>query len=320
MFRHILFKLLRWIPSVFTIILIVYALLFYGAGDPIRLMFLRAPGDVAWNPDRIEAMRHELGLDRSFLVQFADYIGNVLHGNLGNSLIYQRSVNDMIKVAAPVSIQLALAAMVIMAVLGIPLGVVAAVYKNSWADHLIEGTALAFWAVPTYVAGPLLVILLVRGLNLMSVPYGWEGLFSPKAIIPLVVLSLRPVAIIIRQSRSAVLEVLGEDYIRTAMAKGISNYLVMSRHILRPVLTPIATSLGLVVATMIQGNILLEVVFGIPGLGRLVVESTIDADYPVVLAVVLIGSFLVMATNLVVDIFYPILDPRVRQAQVEGES
>ena len=137
----------------FTIILIVYALLFYGAGDPIRLMFLRAPGDVAWDPDRIEAMRHELGLDRSFLVQFTDYIGNVLHGNLGNSLIYQRSVNDMIKVAAPVSIQLALAAMVIMAVLGIPLGVVAAVYRNSWADHLIEGTALAFWAVPTYEIG-----------------------------------------------------------------------------------------------------------------------------------------------------------------------
>ena len=164
--------------------------------------------------------------------------GTCLQGNLGNSLIYQRSVNDMIKVAAPVSIQLALAAMVIMAVLGIPLGVIAAVYKNSWVDHTIEGTALAFWAIPTYVAGPLLVILLVRGLKFMSVPYGWEGLFSPKAIIPLFVLSLRPLAIIIRQSRSAVLEVMGEDYIRTARAKGISNYLVLSRHILRPVLTP----------------------------------------------------------------------------------
>ncbi len=319
MFRHILFQLLRWIPSVLIVLLVVYALLYYGAGDPIRLMFLRMPGDVAWNPERIEAMRHELGLDRSFMEQFTEYVWNVLHGNLGNSLIYQRSVNDMIKVAAPVSIQLALAAMVIMAVLGIPLGVLAAVYKNSWVDHTILGTALAFWAMPTYVAGPLLVILLVRGLNLMSVPYGWEGLLSPKAIIPLIVLSFRPVAIIIRQSRSAVLEVIGEDYIRTARAKGISNYLVVTRHILRPVLTPVMTALGLVIAYMIQGNILLEVVFGIPGLGRLVAESTIDADYPVVLAVVLIGSFLVMATNLAVDIIYPILDPRVRQAQVGGE-
>src|SRR5512143_2516025 len=132
MFRHILFKVLRWIPSVFLIILVVYALLFYGAGDPVRLMFLRMPGDVAWNPERIAAMRHELGLDRTFLQQFTEYISNLLRGNLGNSLIHQRSVNDMIKVAAPVSIQLALAAMVIMAVLGIPLGVLAAVYKNSW--------------------------------------------------------------------------------------------------------------------------------------------------------------------------------------------
>ena len=209
--------------------------------------------------------------------------------------------------------------MVIMAILGIPLGVLAAVYKNSWIDHLIEGTALAFWAIPTYVAGPLLVILLVRGLKLMSVPYGWDGLLSPKAIIPLVVLSMRPIAIIIRQSRAAILEVMGEDYIRTARAKGISDYLVISRHILRPVLTPIATSLGLVVANMIQGNILLEMVFGIPGLGRLVAQSTIDADYPVVLAVVVIGSFLVMGTNLAVDVLYPILDPRVRQAQSGGQ-
>jgi ABC-type dipeptide/oligopeptide/nickel transport system permease component len=319
MFRHILFQLLRWIPSVLLVLLAVYALLYFGAGDPIRLMFLRAPGDVAWNPERIEAMRHELGLDRSFLEQFGEYVWNLLHGNLGNSLLYKRSVNEMIAVAAPVSIQLALAAMVIMAILGIPLGVIAALYKNTWVDHSILGTALVFWAIPTYVAGPLLVILLVRGLNIMSVPHGWDGLFSPKVIIPLIVLSFRPVAIIIRQARSAVLEVLGEDYIRTARAKGLPDYLVVTRHILRPVLTPVMTALGLVIAYMIQGNILLEVVFGIPGLGRLVADSTIDADYPVVLAVVLIGSFLVMATNLAVDIIYPILDPRVRQAQVGGE-
>ncbi len=318
MYRHMLMQFLRWIPSGFIIILVVYALLFFGAGDPIKLMFMRMPGDVAWNPEKIQAMREQLGLNRPFLVQFADYIRNLLQGNLGNSLIYSRSVNDMIAVAAPVTIQLALSAMVIMAVLGIPLGVLAAVYKNSWIDNTITGVALTFWAIPTYVAGPLLVIALVTGLKLGSVPYGWDGLFSGKVAIPLAVLSFRPLAIIIRQSRSAVLEVLAEDYIRTARAKGLSNTLVMSRHMLRPVLTPIATSLGLVIAQMIQGNILLETVFGIPGLGRMVATATIDADYPVVLAVVLIGSFLVMATNLFVDILYPILDPRVRQAQVGG--
>ena len=282
-------------------------------------MFLRAPGDIAWNPERIEAMRHELGLDRTFLQQFGEYVWNLLHGNLGNSLLYRRSVNEMIAVAAPISVQLALAAMVIMAALGIPLGVLAAVNKNTWIDHLIESTALIFWAIPTYVAGPLMVVFLVQGLNIMKVPYGWNGLFSANAIVPLIILAIRPLAIIIRQSRSAVLEVLGEDYLRTARAKGLPNYLVATRHILRPVLTPVITALGLIIAYLIQGSILLEIVFGIPGLGRLVADSAIDADYPVVLAVVLIGSFLVMATNLAVDILYPILDPRVRQAQVGDE-
>lgn len=320
MLRHILYKLVRWIPSALLILLAIYALLFYGAGDPIKLMFLRMPGDIAWNPVRIEAMREGLGLNRPFLVQFFDYIKNLFQGNLGNSLLSARSVNDMVKVAAPVSVQLAVTAMVIMAIIGVPLGVIAAVKKNTWVDHLIEGTALAFWAIPTYVAGPLLVIFLVGKLKLMEVPYGWDGLLSYKAIIPLAVLSMRPSSIIIRQTRSAVLNVMGEDYIRTARAKGISNFLVMSRHMLRPVLTPIITSLGLVIANLIQGNILLEVVFGIPGLGRLVANATIDADYPIVLAVVLIGSFLVMATNLVVDIFYPILDPRVRSTKVGSDS
>ena len=319
MLRHISYQFLRWIPAVFLILLSVYALLYYGAGDPVRLMFLRAPGDIAWNPERIEAMRHELGLDRTFLQQFGEYVWNLLHGNLGNSLLYRRSVNEMIAVAAPISVQLALAAMVIMAALGIPLGVLAAVNKNTWIDHLIESTALIFWAIPTYVAGPLLVVFLVQGLNIMKVPYGWNGLFSANAIVPLIILAIRPLAIIIRQSRSAVLEVLGEDYLRTARAKGLPNYLVATRHILRPVLTPVITALGLVIAYLIQGSILLEIVFGIPGLGRLVADSAIDADYPVVLAVVLIGSFLVMATNLAVDILYPILDPRVRQAQVGDE-
>ena len=319
MYRHIGFQFLRWIPAVFLILLGVYALLFYGAGDPVRLMFLRAPGDIAWNPERIEAMRHELGLDRTFVQQFGEYVWNLLHGNLGNSLLYRRSVNEMIAVAAPISVQLALAAMVIMAVLGIPLGVIAAVNKNTWIDHLIESTALIFWAIPTYVAGPLMVVFLVQGLDMMKVPYGWKGLFSANAIVPLIILAIRPLAIIIRQTRSAVLEVLGEDYLRTARAKGLPNYLVATRHVLRPVLTPVITALGLIIAYLIQGSILLEIVFGIPGLGRLVADSAIDADYPVVLAVVLIGSFLVMATNLAVDILYPILDPRVRQAQVGDE-
>ena len=317
--RYILGRFLRWIPSAVLILLVVYALAFYGAGDPIRLMFLRAPGDVVYNPERIEAIREKVGLDRPFLVQFGDYLWHLLHGNMGNSILYNRPILDMISVAAPVSLQIGLAATLFLAVVGIPLGVVAALHQNAWVDNVIVGTALFIWAVPAYVAGPLLMVLLVLGLKIMRVPYGWDGLFSTKAIVPMLVLALNPLALIIRQTRSAVLEVLAEDYIRTARAKGIPEYVVVFRHILRPVLTPVVTQLGLIMITMINGAMLVETVFGLPGLGRLTVRSTTEVDYPVILAITLIGAFLVMISNLFVDIIYPVLDPRAAQAQVGSE-
>jgi peptide/nickel transport system permease protein len=317
--RYILGRLLRWIPTAVVILLLVYALAFYGAGDPIRLMFLRAPGDVAYNPERIEAIREKVGLDRPFLVQFGDYLWNLLHGNMGNSIVYNRPVLDMISATAPVSLQIGIAATLFLAVVGIPLGVLAAINQNSWADNVIVGTALFIWAVPPYVVGPLLMVLLVIGLKIMHVPYGWDGLFSTKAIVPMLVLALNPLALVIRQARSAVLEVLAEDFIRTARAKGIPEYVVVFRHILRPVLTPVVTQLGLIMITMINGAMLVETVFGLPGLGRLTVKSTTDVDYPVILAITLIGAFLVMISNLFVDIIYPVLDPRAAQAQARNE-
>jgi len=317
--RYILGRLLRWIPSAVVILLLVYALAFYGAGDPIRLMFLRAPGDVVYNPERIEAIREKVGLDRPFLVQFGDYLWHLLHGNMGNSILYNRPVLDMISAAAPVSLQIGIAATLFLAVVGIPLGVLAALRQNSWLDNLIVASALFVWAVPAYVAGPLLMVLLVIGLKIMEVPYGWDGLFSTKAIVPMLVLALNPLALVIRQTRSAVLEVLAEDYIRTARAKGIPEYVVVFRHILRPVLTPVVTQLGLIMITMINGAMLVETVFGLPGLGRLTVKSTIDVDYPVILAITLIGAFLVMISNLFVDLIYPVLDPRAAQTQAGSE-
>jgi ABC-type dipeptide/oligopeptide/nickel transport system permease component len=320
MARYILNRLVKWIPSSVLVLLVVYALAFYGAGDPIKLIFLRAPGDVVWSPEQIEILRESVGLDRPFLVQFGDYLWHLLHGNLGNSIITNRPVNDIIAAAAPVSLQIGLAATVVMAIGGIPLGVLAALNQNEWLDNIIVAFSLFIWAVPVYVAGPLLMVFLVLGLDIMQVPYGWDSLFSTKAIIPVLVMALNPLALVIRQSRSAVIEVLSEDYIRTAYAKGIPRRVVISRHILRPVLTPVITTLGLIMITMINGAILVETVFGLPGLGRLTVSSIIDVDYPVILAITLIGTFLVMASNLLVDLVYPILDPRAAKAQSEGEA
>lgn len=316
--RYIITRLLRWIPSVLLILLLIYALVFFGAGDPIKLIFLNSPGDVAYDETRIEAIRDEAGLNRPFIVQFGDYINNILHGNFGNSLVSGRSVNSMIKAALPVTLQIGLSAIFLLSLIGIILGVIAALNQNKWLDNIIVGFALMVWGIPVFVAGPLLIVFLVLVLG-MDVPYGWAGLFSPKVIVPLFVLGLNPMALIIRQARAGVLEVLSEDYVRTARAKGLPRRIVVFRHILRPVLTPVVSQIGLLVIATLNNSILIEKVFGLPGLGRLTETAIKSSDYPVILAIVFIFSAVVMTSNLLVDISYPILDPRAAAKKTGDE-
>lgn len=317
--RYILNRLIRWIPSVFVLLLMIYALVFYGAGDPIKLIFLQAPGDVAYDPARVEAMREAAGLNRPFIAQFGDYIWNVANGDFGNSLVSGRSVNSMIKAALPVTLQIGLAAIFVVSILGIALGVVAGLNQNKWLDNLIVGFAMIIWGIPVFVSGPLIIVFLVLVLD-MDVPYGWAGLFSPLVIVPLLVLGLNPMALIIRQARAGVLEVLSEDYVRTARAKGIPNLQVVMRHIMRPVLTPVVSQIGLLVIATLNNSILIEKVFGLPGLGRLTETAIKSSDYPVILAIVLIFSVVVMTSNLLVDISYPLLDPRAAAKRTEDEE
>jgi peptide/nickel transport system permease protein len=316
MIRYAALRLLLWIPTVLVVLMGVYALAYYGAGDPIKLIFLRAPGDVAYDPVKIEAIREQAGLNRPFIVQFGSYIWNLLQGNFGNSLTSGRSVWRMITAAMPVSMTLGLLTIILTALIAIPLGVIAALKQNSKLDYLILGSALLLWAIPAYVAGPLLMVLLILILPDASIPYGWGGLFDARIILPLIVLSFQPIALIVRQTRAAVIEVLSEDFVRTARAKGVPRLQLIGKHILRPVLTPVVTQLGLIMITIINGAIFVELVFGLPGLGRLTVKALTDSDFPVVLAITLIGSFLVMISNLLVDLVYPLLDPRAADAQV----
>ncbi|MCF7915152.1 MAG: ABC transporter permease [Spirochaetaceae bacterium] len=310
MWKYIINRLLRWIPTVLAVLLIVYAMAFFGAGDPIKLIFLRAPGDVAYNPERIEAMRESAGLNRPFIVQFGDYVLHLLRGDFGNSLTSGRSVGSIIANAFPITLQLGLAATALLAVLGTALGVIAALHHNRWLDNIISAFALGVWGVPVFVSGPLLMMLFVKGLNIMDVPYGWHGLFNSMVILPLLVLAITPMALIIRQARAAVLEVMSEDFIRTARSKGIPSLSIVIRHIMRPVLTPVVSQLGLIVINMLNNAVLIETVFGIPGLGQLAVTAITSSDYPVILALVFIGSTVVLTVNLLVDIVFPLLDPR----------
>jgi ABC-type dipeptide/oligopeptide/nickel transport system permease component len=292
------------------VLLTVYALAFYGAGDPVKLMFLRQPGDVVFNPQRVEAIREAAGLNRPFIEQFFSYVTNALGGNFGNSLISSRSVLSMIKAAAPVSIQLGALAILITALVAIPLGVIAGLNRNTRLDYTILGSALFVWAIPSYVAGPMLMVFLLLVLPGVDVPYGWGGIWDGRVVLPLLVLSLQPIALIVRQTRTAVIDVMDEDFVRTARAKGITETQITLRHILRPVLTPVITQLGLIMITLVNGAVFVELVFGLPGLGRLTIQSLQNSDYPVILAVTLIASVLVMASNLLVDVIYPLLDPR----------
>lgn len=310
MWKYVGNRLLRWIPTVLVVLFVVYALAFFGAGDPIKLIFLRAPGDVAYNAERIEVIREEAGLNRPFLVQFGDYLKHLVQGDFGNSLVSGRDVGSMIKNALPITLQLGLVATFLLAIFGTFLGVVAALHHNKWLDNIISGFALGIWGIPVFVSGPLLMVFLVRYLNVMDVPYGWHGLFNTQVILPLIVLSITPMALIIRQSRSAVLAVMSEDFIRTARSKGIPNIQIVLKHILRPILTPIVSQMGLITINMLNNAVLIETVFGIPGLGQLTVKAISGSDYPVILALVFIGSTVVLTVNLIVDLIFPLLDPR----------
>lgn len=301
---------LVWIPTLILILFGIYALAFYGAGDPIKLIFLRAPGDVAYDPARIEAIRASAGLDRPFLEQFVSYLGQLLSGNFGNSLVSGRPVWTIISEAAPVSLKLGLLTVAVTTLIGVPLGLLCAFNERRLLDTLISGASLLLWAIPPYVLAPLLMVALITFTPGAPLPLGWSGIFSAKIIFPVAILALQPIALIQRQTRAAVLEVMTENYVRTARAKGLSDWVVALHHVLRPALVPIVTQLGLILITFINGAIFVEIVFSLPGLGRLTVQALTGSDYPVILAIALIGALAVMISNLVVDLFYVALDPR----------
>lgn len=310
MLAYLLMRSFRWATGLLLILFLTYTMMFYGGGDPVVRMFLDredAPVDAVM----LEQIRARYNLDAPLPEQFWNYLTRLAHGDMGNSIREQRPVMDMVRATLPISLQLGLAATILSTLVGIPLGVYAALRHNRRADILIVGGVVISNAIPVFVTGPLLLLLLVVVLNVMDVPWGWSGLFSAKAILPVVVLSTGPLPIIVRQTRAAVLEVMHEDYIRTARAKGLRETQVVMRHMLRPVLTPVVTSVGLVLISLVNGAIFVELIFGIPGFGGLTLQGLQRVDYPIIMATVLIGALIVMAGNFVVDLMYPLLDPRI---------
>lgn len=318
---------LIWLPVLlFFISIITFALGFYGPGDPVQVMLgLHA------NPDTIERLRHEYGFDQPFYVQYFNYVTNALQGNFGYSLVKYRDqpVGMLIAERLPVTIQLNLLAIFIGIVIGIPLGLVAGLKRDSWIDLIVRGVVIAGISFPVIFLNPVLTFIFSRrhdlalaagnftlsiGPILPMVQGKWDGLFSAKIILPAFIESLGVIAILTRQMRAGMIEVLSEDYIRTARAKGLRERLVVVRHAMRNALIPIATILGLMLGSLVAGSFLVENWFGVPGIGQLTFDALFSRDYYIIMADVLLIAVAYVGANLLVDLTYGFLDPRIRES------
>jgi dipeptide transport system permease protein len=333
MLRFVLTRLGLVIPTFLGIILLTFILIRLVPGDPVEVRV----GERGISPERHAELLHQMGLDRPLYVQFFDYVGGVLQGDLGISVITQRPVMDEFLTLFPATVELAIFAMIFATLIGLPAGVLAAVKRGSVYDHVVMGTSLTGYSMPIFWWGLLLILF-------FSVDLGWtpvakrlsddyfvdevtgfmliDTLLSDEKgsflnalhhlILPTIVLGTVPLAVTARMTRSAMLEVLGEDYIRTARAKGLGVYRIVAVHALRNALVPVVTVIGLQVGTLMGGAILTESVFSWPGIGKWLVESISRRDYPALQGGVLVIAALVMSTNLVVDLMYGLLNPRIR--------
>jgi peptide/nickel transport system permease protein len=313
MLKYVFTRTALIVPSVVVVLVITFILGQLSPVDAVDVIIRdRMNRGVRVTPEQVDLMRHQFGFDRPLVVQFFDYAGRVLRGDLGNSYFGAVSVRHVLRVSLPVSAQLALLAMLLLMVVGVPLGVLAALRQNSWVDYLIVGGAIFLRAIPIYVLAPIVLIVLVLHLQVMEVPRGFSGLWHSSTIVFVVLLALNPLAVVIRQTRVGVLEVLGNDYIRTARAKGLPTRAIIVRHVLRNALIPVITSVGLIVTGLITSTVFLDQMFNIPGFGRVFSLALIQRDFPVIYGAVIATSFLTMAANLLVDLLYPVLDPRVK--------
>jgi ABC-type dipeptide/oligopeptide/nickel transport system permease component len=302
---YVIRRILLMIPTMLAIYTVTFLLIHATPGSPWSNQDKPLPKAVV---DRLNAA---YGLDDPLWKQYINYLVNVLHGDFGPSFSSRsRTVSDIIADTFPVSLQLGLVAMVIATIVGLSLGIIGAVKHNSTADYVSSFLSIVGISTPSYVVASLLVLILASWLGLVPTN-GWDGIFSPKIIIPALALSFFPAAILARYTRASLLDVLGSDYVRTARAKGVQERWVIIRHALRNALLPVVTVGGVVFADIITGSFFVEVICGVPGMGRYFVTSISSRDYPVVLGTVLLFGFVITVMNLIVDLIYPLLDPRI---------
>jgi len=308
--KYVIRRIIISIPIIIGITLIVFSILHLAPGDPVKIML----GQRA-TPELVEKLRHEMGLDKPIYVQYFTWLSHVIKGDLGKSLITHRPVLDMIVEKIPATLELTIPSLVISALVSVFLGIMAALHRGSWIDQLTRVFALVGVSIPSFWFA--LILLMIFSFRLGWLPiYGrggpiWtiEGL--KHAILPITVLSLTSMALLMRVTRSAMVEVLEDDYIRTAKGKGLPEKVIIYKHALRNALIPVVTILALRLAYIFGGAVIVETIFAWPGMGRLIVSAIYQRDFPVVQGVTLMFGIMVMIANLIADILYAYLDPRI---------
>ena len=334
MLRFLVTKLAQMIPTFFGITVLSFAFIRLLPGDPVTLL----AGERGVTPERHAELMTLLGFDKPLWQQYLHYVLEILQGDLGNSLVTRQPVLQEFFTLFPATLELSICAMIFATVLGLPAGVIAAVKRGSWFDHTLMGSALTGYSMPIFWWALILIILFstpplswtpvsgridilyffepVTGFMLIdSLLSGEKGAFTSALshlILPTIVLGTIPLAVIARQTRSAMLEVLGEDYVRTARAKGLAPSRVIGLHALRNALIPVITVIGLLVGTLLGGAILTETIFAWPGIGKWMLDSISRRDYPSVQGGLLLIAGIVMIVNITVELLYGLINPRIR--------
>ena len=313
MIAYICRRFLSMIPSLFLASVIVFSFIHFIPGDPAQVML----GDQA-TPERVQQLRESMGLDRPLYVQYAKWIGGVLRGDMGQSIFFHKPVLDVIADRAETSLLIAVFSMILIIVVGVPIGILSAVRCNSRLDQLFSGASMFFASIPTFWLG--LNLMLLFAVTLKWLPTSgfpsivesgdWSNLRY--LVLPCITLAAPNSALIIRLTRSSMLDVARADYVKTAWAKGLSEGSVTMRHIFRNSLISVVSALGFTFVALLAGTVVTETVFSLPGVGRLVVESLLRRDYPTIQGVILIVAFVYMLVNLLVDLSFAVLDPRIR--------
>ena len=312
MYAYIARRILATIPVMGVVAVFVFLLLHLAPGDPATVI----AGDYA-RPEDIERIRARLGLDQPIYIQFVKWVFNLLQGDLGTSIFSNLPVTKLIGQRLEPTLALAISTLIVAVVLAVPMGVIAAWRAGAWIDRLVMVLAVLGFSVPVFVLGYILMYVFAIELKWLPVQ-GYSKIadgfwpFLRSIILPSVALGVIYIALIARITRASVLEVLNEDYIRTARAKGLDSRTVLIRHALKNAAVPIVTIIGIGIALLIGGVVVTESVFNIPGLGRLTVDSILRRDYPIIQGIILVFSGVYVLVNLMIDIAYTFLDPRIR--------